>query len=301
MLDIPCKWLPCSPQTIVIQRGGGHGYSACAYFFGRELARELKVPIGLIAASASGTRCEPWTPQNKPGQEMPVWYNGMIAPLMPMAMRGVIWYQGESNMGDGMKYFLKMKDLISGWRSAWGLGDFPFYFVQLPNYGCGADNLARLREAQTATLALPNTGMAVTIDIGSWPDCHCPNKQEAGRRLALWALAKDYGRTGLVFSGPLYRSMQVEGDKCRIRFDHTGSGLATRDGSRDLTCFEIAGADRKFVAARAWIDGQSVLVSSPTVMQPAAVRFAWDEQAVPNLVNREGLPASTFRSCTPSE
>jgi sialate O-acetylesterase len=225
----------------------------------------------------------------------------MIAPLMPMAIRGVIWYQGESNMGDGMKYCRKMKELITGWRKPWGLGDFPFYFVQLPDYGCGADSLARLREAQTATLAVPSTGMAVTIDIGSWPDCHCPNKQEAGRRLALWALAKDYGRTGLVYSGPLYRSMQVDGDKIRIRFDHTGSGLTTRDSSKDLTCFEIAGAHQKFVKAEARIDGPCVLVSSPTVNRPTAVRFAWDEQAVPNLINKEGLPASTFRTDPPSE
>ena len=156
--DCPCKWLPCSPQTIVIQRGGGHGYSACAYFFGRKLYKELKVPIGLIAASVSGTRCEPWTPGQAAGRESPVWYNGMIALLMPLAMRGVIWYQGESNMGDGMTYCPKMRKLITGWRQAWGRGDFPFYFVQLPNYRCGADSLARLREAQAATLGAAQHG-----------------------------------------------------------------------------------------------------------------------------------------------
>ena len=300
--DVDGKWLPCSPQNIVIKRGGGHGYSACAYFFGRQLHQELKVPIGLIAASASGTRCEPWTPRrDASAKEAPVWYNGMIAPLMPMALRGVIWYQGESNIGDGMKYYPKMKELITGWRRAWGQGDFPFYFVQLPDFGCGNDSLARLREAQTATLSLPNTGMAVTIDIGSYPDCHCPNKQDVGKRLALWALAKDYGRTDLVYSGPLYKSMQVEGGKIRLRFDHPGSGLATRDGSSDLTCFEIAGADGAFVKAEARIDGESVLVASPAVPSPTAVRFAWDERAVPNLMNKEGLPASTFRTNPPSE
>lgn len=296
--DVDCKWLPCSPQTIVIQRGGGHGYSAAAYFFGRELHKELKIPIGLIAASASGTRCEPWTPAHDPaGNREAALYNGMIAPLIPMAFRGVIWYQGESNMGDGPAYFPKMKHLITGWRKNWGRGDFPFYFVQLPDFACGGgDSLAKLREAQTATLAVPNTGMAVTIDIGSYPDCHCPNKQEVGRRLALWALAKTYGRSDLVYSGPLYKSMQIEGNKIRIRFDHTGSGLTTRDGAKDLTNFEIAGPDQKFVPATADIDGDTVLVSSDQVTHPTASRFAWDEHAVPNLMNKDGLPASTF--CT---
>jgi sialate O-acetylesterase len=300
--DVQGKWLPCSPQNIVIKRGGGCGYSACAYFFGRELHKELKVPIGLIAASVSGTRCEPWTPEQDPScADKPVWYNGMIAPLVPLAIRGAIWYQGESNVGDGMGYAAKMKTLIAGWRQAWGQGDFPFYFVQLPNYRCGGDSLARLREAQTATLGVPNTGMAVTIDIGSYPDCHCPDKQDVGKRLALLALAKTYGRKDLVCSGPVYRSMQVEGDAIRLRFDNSGHGLATRDGAKDVTCFEIAGADQKFVAARARIEGDSVLVFSPAVHQPAAVRFAWDEQAVPNLMNKEGLPVSTFRTNPPPE
>jgi hypothetical protein len=294
--DVDCKWLPCSPQNIVIQRGGGHGYSAVAYFFGRDLHRELKVPIGLIAASASGTRCEPWTPQDGAAHDQPVWYDGMIAPLMPMAIRGVVWYQGESNMGDGMKYCAKMKQLIGGWRSAWGRGDFPFYFVQLPDFACGGDSLARLREAQTATLAVPNTGMAATIDIGSYPDCHCPNKQEVGRRLSLIALAGTYDRNDMVYSGPLYKSMQIEADRIRIRFDHTGGGLTTRDGSKVLTCFEIAGADRKFVKAAARIEGDSVVVHDAGLTHPEVVRFAWDEQAVPNLMNKEGLPATTFRT-----
>ncbi|MEI8373433.1 MAG: sialate O-acetylesterase [Planctomycetota bacterium] len=299
--DANCRWLPCSPQTIVIKRGGGHGFSACAYFFGRELHRELKVPIGLVAASAGGTRCEPWTPgQGRNGQEA-VLYNGMIAPLMPMAIRGAIWYQGESNNGDGMKYCAKMKTLITGWRNAWGQGDFPFYFVQLPDFPCGPNNLAEMREAQTATLALPNTGMAVTIDIGTFPDCHCTNKQEVGRRLALWALAKDYGRKDLVYSGPLYQSMEVEGDKIRIHFNPTGSGLTTRDGSKELTFFEIAAADGKFVPAKAMIDNDSVLVFSDAVKQPIAARFAWDERAIPNLVNKELLPATTFRTNPPGK
>lgn len=292
------QWLVCSPKTIVIKRGGGHGFSACAYFFGRELHKELKVPIGLISANVSGTRCEPWTPAVDDGKHKPVFFNGLIHPLVPFAIRGVIWYQGESNMGDGMKYFPKMKQLIEGWRKAWGQGDFPFYFVQLPPYGAGS-GLPVIREAQRATLSLPNTGMAVTIDIGSYPDCHCPNKQDAGKRLALWALAKDYGRKDLVYSGPLYKSMTVEGNKIRIAFDHVGGGLTTRDGAEELSCFEIAGAEKNFVPATARIDGATVLVSSPSVAQPVAVRCAWDDKSVPNLMNKECLPATTFSTEAP--
>ena len=299
--DVSVQWLVCTPANIRIKRGGGHGYSAAAYFFGRELHKELRVPVGLIAASASGTRCEPWTPHGEgvPPNNRPDLFNGIINPLIPFAMRGVIWYQGESNMGDGMKYCDRMKALIAGWRKAWGQGDFPFYFVQLPPADYGADplKLPELREAQAATLVLPNTGMAVTIDIGSYPDCHAPNKQDVGKRLALSGLAKVYGRGNLVYSGPLYKSMSVEGGKVRIRFDHIGGGLAARDGNaKELTWFEMAGADRKFVKAGAQIDGETVLVSNDAVAQPAAVRFGWHQQAVPNLMNKEGLPAAPFRT-----
>ena len=194
----------------------------------------------------------------------------MIAPLMPMAMRGVIWYQGESNLGDGMKYFGKMTDLITGWRRVCGAGRFPFLLRADAQLRQRRRFAGPAREAQAATLAVPNTGMAVTIDIGSYPDCHCPKKQEVGKRLALWALAKTYGRKELVYSGPLYRAMQIEGQTIRIRFDHTGSGLATRDGSQDLTCFEIAATDGRFIKTMARIDGDSVLVSSPR--RPSAGR-----------------------------
>lgn len=293
------EWLACSPRTIVIQRGGGHGFSACAYFFGRELYKELKVPVGLIAASYSGSGCGLWTPPTGDANNPGLLYNGMIRPLLPYAIRGAIWYQGEGNMGDGLYYFPRMKALIEGWRRAWGQGDFPFYFVQLPPVNAGVCSLPLTREAQRATLAVTNTGMAVTIDIGSYPDCHCPNKQEVGRRLALWALAKDYGRTSLVYSGPLYRSMSVEGDKIRVAFDHVGGGLTTRDGSRELTCFEIAGTNRVFVGASAHIEGSAVVVSNAAITMPAAVRLAWHDQSVPNLMNKEGLPVTTFSSETP--
>ena len=297
--DVQCQWLVCNPANICKKRGGGHGYSAAAYFFGRELHRELKTPIGLIAASASGTRCEPWTPDegSMSPNVKPVLYNAMIYPIVPMAIRGAIWYQGESNMGDGMLYCEKMKTLIRGWRKAWSQGDFPFYFVQISPAGYNRDPLVlpELWEAQAATLTLANTGMAVTIDVGSYPDCHATNKQAVGRRLALWALANTYGRKDLVCSGPLYKSMGVESDKIRLRFDHLGGGLASRDGA-PLRCFEIAGADRKFVAATARIDGSALLVWSPAVTQPMAVRFAWRQDAKPNLMNKEGLPTPAFRT-----
>ena len=227
-------------------------------------------------------------------------YNGMVHPIVPYAMRGALWYQGESNLREGMLYHEKMKALINGWREVWGQGDFPFYFVQLApfNYG-GRDAspffLPKIWEAQAATLALPNTGMAVTTDIGNLRDIHPRNKQEVGRRLALWALAKDYSRDDVTYSGPLYKSMAVEGDTIRLTFDHVGSGLTSRD-EKPLTWFEIAGEAKEFFEANAIIDGDTVVVSSETVANPIAVRFGWHQSAEPNFVNKEGLPASPFRT-----
>jgi len=245
------------------------------------------------------------------GSEAPAWpkhlledngqpssiYNGMIHALVPFAIRGAIWYQGESNNPDGMLYFEKMKALIGGWRQVWNEGDFPFYYVQIAPLDALYENdrLPRLWEAQLAALTIPNTGMVVTTDIGDLKDIHPKNKQDVGKRLALWALAKTYGRDNLVCSGPLYKSMAVEDDKIRVRFDYVGGGLASRDG-RPLNWFEIAGDDRKFVKAEATIDGDSVVVRSATVSRPVAVRFGWNRAAEPNLMNKEGLPASPFRT-----
>jgi len=224
-------------------------------------------------------------------------YNGMIHPLVPFAIRGAIWYQGESNLGEGMLYFDKMKALIQGWRSVWNEGDFPFYYVQLAPYTYGKSNptaLPRIWEAQTAALCMPNTGMAVTNDIGNVKDIHPKDKQDVGKRLALWALAKNYGKE-IVYSGPLYKSMSVDGSKIRMKFNHVGGGLAARDG-KPLTWFTIAGEDQKFVDAQAKIDGDAIVVSAPNVEKPVAVRFGWDQVADPNLANIEGLPASAFRT-----
>ena len=227
-------------------------------------------------------------------------YNGMVHPIVPYGIRGALWYQGESNLRDGRMYHEKMKARINGWREVWGQGDFPFYFVQLAPFNYGGRNaspffLPQIWEAQTATLALPNTGMAVTTDIGNLRDIHPRNKQDVGRRLALWALAKDYGRDDVTYSGPLYKSMTVEGDTIRLAFAHVGSGLTSRD-DEPLTWFQIAGEDKEFVEANATIDGDTVIVSSDAIANPVAVRFGWHQSAEPNFVNKEGLPASPFRT-----
>ncbi|OPZ07684.1 MAG: hypothetical protein BWZ08_01697 [candidate division BRC1 bacterium ADurb.BinA292] len=227
-------------------------------------------------------------------------YNGMIHPLVPFALRGAIWYQGESNAGDGMMYFEKMKALIAGWRQLWGRPELPFYYVQIapcdldPLYA--GDALPELWEAQTAVMrAVPHTGMAVISDVGDLHDIHPRNKQEVGRRLALWALAETYGRDDIVPTGPIYRSLAVEANRLRIEFDYVGQGLSTRDG-KDPDLFEVAGADGQFVPARADIVGDAVVVWSDDITTPTAVRFAWSRTAVPNLMNQNGLPASPFRA-----
>jgi sialate O-acetylesterase len=234
-------------------------------------------------------------------------YNGMIHALTPYAIRGVIWYQGESNRNDGLLYTKKMEALISGWRTAWGLGDFPFYYVQLAPFGYGYSRetpvidvpdflrLPLIWQAQKDALRIPNTGMAVITDIGDLKDIHPTNKRDVGYRLSLWARANVYGEKTLVYSGPLYKSMTVEGNLIRLAFDHVGGGLVSNDG-QPLKWFEIAGDDHIFCNAEASIAGDTVVVWSPKVAAPKAVRFGWHQLAVPNLVNKEGLPASPFRT-----
>ncbi|MBI4882170.1 MAG: hypothetical protein HY812_21290 [Planctomycetes bacterium] len=223
-------------------------------------------------------------------------YNGMIAPLVPYGLRGVIWYQGESNVGRGKPYRALFPALIADWRAHFGQGDFPFYYVQIAPFAYGGDTgeAAELREAQTLALAVPNTGMAVTMDIGDPQDIHPLNKLEVARRLALWALARTYGREGIVCSGPIYREMAVEGDAIRLWFDHAGGGLVARGGP--LTHFTIRAEDGAFVPAQAVIDGDTVLVRGAGIAHPAAVRYAWGTADEPNLSNTEGLPAPSFRT-----
>jgi sialate O-acetylesterase len=224
-------------------------------------------------------------------------YNAMIHPLVPFGIRGAIWYQGESNHTEGKLYTEKMKALIKGWRQLWG-GELPFYYVQIAPFPYGNENpavLAEFWEAQSAALEIPNTGMVVTSDIGDYNDIHPKNKQEVGRRLALLALRNVYGQSDVVCSGPTFKSMSIEGDKIRIRFDNSGGGLASRDG-KPLNWFEIIGQESDWTKADATIDGDSVALSSDKVKAPVAMRFAWDKAALPNLMNKEGLPASAFRN-----
>lgn len=226
--------------------------------------------------------------------------NGMITPIIPFAIRGAIWYQGESNAGGAWEYRTLFPAMIRDWRQAWGEGDLPFYFVQLANFTPapeqpGESDWAELRDAQFFTLrSLPATGMALAIDIGDAGDIHPKNKQEVGRRLSLWALSQVYGKQ-VECSGPLYTGAKIEDGSIRISFDHLGGGLVAQDGP--LKRFAIAGEDRKWVWADAVIDGDTVVVSSPQVAKPLAVRYAWANNPDGcNLYNKAGLPASPFRT-----
>ena len=230
-----------------------------------------------------------------------VLYNGMIAPLVPYAIRGVIWYQGESNVFRAYQYRDLFPALIRDWRSKWSQGDFPFLFVQLANYEAGTgERWPELREAQLRALALPNTGMAVADDIGEAGDIHPRNKQEVGARLARAARALVYGEK-IVYSGPVYQSMKVEGRRVQLSFRHTGRGLVTSHGEAELKGFTVAGADKAFRPAQAVIEGDEVVVSADAVPAPAAVRYAWrdnpEEANLYNLTEDGGqLPASPFRT-----
>jgi sialate O-acetylesterase len=229
-------------------------------------------------------------------------YNAMVYPVIPYGIIGVVWYQGESNADRAEQYRKLFPAMIRDWREQWKQGDFPFLFVQLANYGPQGrpdqpteSDWAELREAQTMTLvASPNTGMAVTIDIGESKDIHPKNKQDVGKRLALAAEKVAYGKGDVQYSGPIYQVMKVEGDKVRISFDHA-AGLKTKDGQPPRG-FAIAGEDKKFVWAEAKIQGREVIVWSDAVKKPAAVRYGWANDPVTSLYNGADLPASPFRT-----
>ncbi len=323
-------WTAVTPKSIP-------NFSAVGYFFGRRLHKELKTPIGLVGSNWGGTRIEPWTtidgfdsvPETKPlaerarklaasgskrvnHQETTAICNAMILPLAPYAMRGAIWYQGESNGGEHMSYYYKKKALVNGWRKLFN-PNLGFYWVQLANFRNpndkpqGGDGWARIREAQLKALDIPHTGMAVITDIGEARDIHPRNKQDVGSRLAQWALYQTYKKTNLVPSGPLYKSQKIEGGKIRLSFNHIGKGLMVgkktglaptaevKDGK--LAHFAIAGADKKWHWADAVIDGNTVVVSSSAVKNPVAVRYAFSMNPnTANLYNKDGLPASPFRT-----
>ncbi|MEP6756959.1 MAG: sialate O-acetylesterase [Chthonomonadales bacterium] len=318
------EWSPCSPQTV--KTGGWNGFSAIGYFFGRMLHQELNVPIGLIHTSWGGTIAEAWAseealrpiedfnggidkvksdaaagvgPGNNPNRPT-VLYNAMISPLIPFAIKGAIWYQGESNAGRAFQYRKVLPTMITDWRNRFGVGDFPFFIVQLANFQARNDKpvddaWAELREAQSMTAAnLPKTGIAVTIDIGDAKDIHPKNKQDVGKRLAMSALEIAYKRKG-EFASPTYKNMKVENSSVRLSFNHVSTGLMTTNNEA-VQGFAIAGEDHKFVWADAKIDGKSVIVSSPSVKTPVAVRYGWSINPAVNLYNKAGLPTSPFRT-----
>ncbi len=316
--DFNATWETCSPKT-------ARDFSAVAYFFGRRIRETIQVPVGLIEVAWGGASCEAWieprllvehpelsglasparlekTPEN---QRAGALRNGMLEPLKPFAIKGVVWYQGEANAGRAWQYRLLFPTLVESWRQDWEQGDFPFYFVQLANFMAprpqpGNSSWAELREAQSqAARQLRNVGCAVAIDVGETADVHPKDKKPVGERLALLALARTYG-VDVVCAGPEFRSMKIAGNRVVLTFDNTDGGLKIGANAQcddvELRGFAVAGADRKFYWAKAEIDGETVVVSAPEVERPVAVRYAWADNPICNLTNGAGLPASPFRS-----
>lgn len=302
---VPQAWKECSPDSAIT-------FSAVGYFFGKHLRESLKVPVGLIDSSIGGTPADAWTSRSAllsnaalkeivetPWTRPSYLYNSMIAPLVPYGIRGAIWYQGESNARRAYQYRELLSTMIKNWRDAWGEGDFPFLIVQLAPFGredpkrtdpCWAE----LRESQVqVTRTVPKTGIAVITDIGEELNIHPVKKDPVGERLALAARAIAYDQQ-LVYSGPIYKSSRIKGDKVIVSFDHIGGGLVAKDG--ELTGFTICGEDRTFVPARAKIEKSKVVIWSPDVPKPVAARYGWSNWMVVNLFNKQELPASPFRT-----
>ena len=315
--DIEGEWLEANFKNTP-------NFSAVAYSFAKYLNQVLDIPFGIINSPKDGSVAEAWISQDvlkkittnkelsyyakQPHNNPSVLFNGMINAIIPFTIKGVIWYQGEGNSGRYKNYMKLMNGLIKNWRDEWGLGDFPFYFVQLaPNGSRGQGNgtsQAFLREAQLRTmLSVENTGMAVTLDIGSTITNHPPEKLLIGKRLAYWALAKNYGFNGLPHSGPVYESMKVKNNKVYVNFKFAKNGVTSY--GKPLSGFEIAGEDKIFYSADALIDphwsagweNRSVLtLSNKNVPNPLYIRYGWKNYIEGALYNVEGLPASSFRS-----
>jgi sialate O-acetylesterase len=307
--DVKAQWVVCNPDDM-------KRFSAIGYFFGKELNEALRAPVGLINASWGGTPAEVWTPESTvagntelaaaakkltPQQWWPIRpgasYNGMIVPLAPFNIAGVLWYQGESNVGTAATYTPLFSALIENWRQVFGK-QVPFYFVQIAPYsGYGKDNMssALLREAQTATLTLPRTGIVVTTDlVDNIADIHPKMKREVAHRLAQLALGDSYGQKVPPFQSPRYSHHTEEKGRIRIHFSDGVSKLTSKGGAP--TEFYIAGDDRKFYPAVAKIEGKTVVVLSKQVTKPVAVRFAFTNAPQPNLYGENGLPVVPFRT-----
>lgn len=274
-------WQACTPVT-------APDFSAVAYYFGSALAEKLQVPVGLITSDVGGTKIQLWM---KGGE----FYNGMIAPFFPMTLKGVIWYQGESNVGDAPgSYAGRFKEMIHQWREGFHDDTLPFYFVQIAPFG-KSPAAGNLREDQAAALELKNTGMAVVSDVGD-PTCiHPKDKRDVGQRLALQALRKTYGRTEVIADGPAFETLHRQGGKIDVQFRNEDGGLVSRDG-KSLTCFSVAGADGRFIPESADIKGADVVVSCAGVTDPRELRFAWGSADQPNLMSKDGLPVSQFQA-----
>ncbi|HEX3134143.1 MAG TPA: sialate O-acetylesterase [Planctomycetota bacterium] len=278
------------------------GYPAAMATYKETLAKwETDAAAAKIAGKPAPNKPRPPQGQDSPNKPATL-YNGMLTPLVPYGIKGAIWYQGESNAGRAKDYRELMALLIGDWRQSFGQGDFPFYVVQLANYMKRSDQptdtaWAALREAQyLITTTMKNTGMSVTIDIGEGEDIHPKNKQDVGLRLALIALAKDYGKQ-IEYSGPIYKSLAVDGANAVVSFDHLGGGLSVTGDK--LTGFAIAGEDKKFVWADAKIVGDTVVLSAAGVTKPVAVHYAWGDNPECSLSNKAGLPAVPFRTDRP--
>ena len=306
--DFSGEWLECIPENVA-------DFSATAYFFGRMVQQALGVPVGLINSSWGGTRIEPWISENGfknfdwvnlPDKNMTgdfsqqtptVLYNAMIAPMAGYAIAGGLWYQGEANRNEPDKYEKLLPGLVENWRSEWEIGEFPFYYVQIAPYDYGQTGLnsAFIREAMfNASDDIPNIGMACIIDAGEKNCIHPANKEAAGERLAYLALAKTYGKKGIEYSGPVLNEMTIEGQVVKLTFDYAKNGLTTY-GKR-LENFEVAGENKRFYPAEAFITRQGITLFSPQVEKPLAVRYAFKDFVVGELYNTEGLPASSFRT-----
>lgn len=306
--EFDCKvipWTAANAQSV-------SEFSAVGYIYAKILQEKLKVPIGIIMTAWGGTKIEAWmnsgsldslpfikksTQKNKiTHNSQSVLYNAMINPIVGYAIKGVIWYQGEANRSNYQQYDQLMGAMVKGWRKAWNIGKWPFYYVQIAPFKYdGTNNSAFLREAQLKASALiPNSGMVVSLDVGKETFIHAPDKTTIAQRLSLWALANNYGMTKLAYASPVYQSMHINGDTLEVDFEHAVNGLSTF--GKDLTGFEIAGIDKQFYPATAKITSKGVMVSGQKVKKPVALRYAFKDWAIGSLYNTEGLPASPFRT-----